>query len=220
MSIPSFFKRYLTEITNAEFKNRYNLGPVIGSGAQADVHSAIQVETGRSVAVKKLTKSEVFSDYAEWACSPERVQAEIAIHSSLRHQNIAKFHEALMDEKNIYVVMELVEGDALANHMEDAESGLSIQSVLSFVKQQLNVLLYLHSRGVAHGDFHRMNIMMDGDELKVIDFGKGTAANMEQLVERFSGGSSAGASTSSSRSIRRDFATDIKMCVRGLEEML
>lgn len=96
----SFFERILTVMTQAKFKAQYKSGLESGYGASGVVYKAVQLQTGISVAIKILRRSVVFSEDPDQALSPDVVYAEIVIHASLHHPNIAEFHDALIDENN------------------------------------------------------------------------------------------------------------------------
>src|SRR3712207_1803155 len=87
---------------------RYRVERVLGSGGMATVFLCRDERLGRLVAVKRLH-----------AHSPEetaqRFVREARLGASLNHPNLVSVFDTITDEENVLIVMELVEGETLAD---------------------------------------------------------------------------------------------------------
>ncbi|MCD0451636.1 serine/threonine protein kinase [Actinocorallia sp. API 0066] len=137
------------------------------------VHLAWDLELERAVAVKVLPSGLVGGD----AHREARFRREARAAAGLSHPNIVTVHDAGVDmggaEAVPYLVMELVEGDTLAELLVTAppDPGEAARIVLAV----LDALAHSHARGVVHRDVKPGNVMVrrDGGRLhvKVMDFG-------------------------------------------------
>jgi serine/threonine protein kinase len=90
--------------------------------------------------------------------------------SSLAHPNICTIHEVGETEGELYIVMELVEGNSL--RILKGEAGLPPESVMRYGVQIASALARAHDRGIVHRDLKAANIVVTAEGLvKVLDFG-------------------------------------------------
>ena len=81
--------------------------------------------------------------------------------------NVREYFEA---NNTAYIVMEYLEGETLEEYL--AHSGpLSADQAFAFLLPVVNVLGKLHKEGVVHRDISPDNLMFDGDQIKLLDFG-------------------------------------------------
>ena len=81
--------------------------------------------------------------------------------------NVREYFEA---NNTAYIVMEYLEGETLEEYL--AHSGpLSADQAFAFLLPVMNVLGKLHKEGVVHRDISPDNLMFDGDQIKLLDFG-------------------------------------------------
>src|SRR4249920_1263962 len=85
----------------------------LGSGGMGDVYQATDSKLGRSVAIKLLP--EAFTHDAERSARFER---EARVLASLNHPNIAAIHGIEKSSGRMFLVMELVPGDTLADRIK------------------------------------------------------------------------------------------------------
>src|SRR5262244_423099 len=90
----------------------YQITSHIGSGGVGDVYQATDTKLGRSVAIKFLP--EAFSDDSERVARFER---EARVLASLNHSNIAAIHGLEYANGTHFLVLELVEGETLADQL-------------------------------------------------------------------------------------------------------
>lgn len=105
-------------------------------------------------------------------------QREGKILAGLRHQSLPRVSNYFTEGDNYYLVMDLIDGKSLEKMI--GESGLPEKTVLTYADQLLDVLAYIHSKGILHRDIKPANIIVQPDGRAVlVDFG---------LVKMVSGG--------------------------------
>lgn len=88
------------------------------------------------------------------------------------HPNIVKIYEIFKDSKNLYIVMEFVEGKELFDYVVERHK-LKESDAWNIVKQLLKTIKYIHSIGIIHRDLKPENIIINPTtkKIKLIDFG-------------------------------------------------
>lgn len=128
-------------------EGRYQLGEVLGKGGFARVFKALDLQSGQTVAVKEIQK-----DLLSKSELP-KILKEGEILAQLSHTNIVKFHQLIMEKKQLYFVMEYVSGGSLYHTMK--RFGLFPESLVGvYTAQSLLALEYLHAQGVLHRDIN------------------------------------------------------------------
>jgi serine/threonine protein kinase len=146
----------------------YDIGQELGSGAFSVVKSAQHKVTKELYAVKILDKYEDDDEQTQ------KFKQEIAIISSLHHENIVRFYELDSDNENYYVIMELVGGGELFDYIIDSKRIPELESVC-IVAQVLKAIEYMHKIGTAHRDLKPENLLFKNSDKKIIkiaDFGE------------------------------------------------
>jgi eukaryotic-like serine/threonine-protein kinase len=143
----------------------YEIEGALGAGGMGEVYLARDTRLGRAVAVKVLP--EVL------AADPERIarfEREAKVLASLNHPNIAALHGLEEFEGRHFLVMELVEGETLAEQI--ARGPLAVDEALKIVHQIVEALEAAHEKGVVHRDLKPANVKMTREgKVKVLDFG-------------------------------------------------
>ncbi|MCU0694940.1 MAG: serine/threonine protein kinase [Myxococcaceae bacterium] len=145
----------------------YRLVQLVGKGGMGEVHQAVQLSLGRTVAVK-LLKPELARDEQFVA----RFEKEAAALATLRHPNIVSIVDRGKSAETYYLVMEFVDGPALRERMRDPD--FDTMTALKTLAQVARAIDYAHHRGVIHRDLKPENILFDeqaGGIPKVTDFG-------------------------------------------------
>ena len=110
---------------------------------------------------------ESFSDEPEWLARFER---EARVLASLNHNNVASLHSFERDEDTKFLVMELVEGETLAERIQ--RGPIPVEEALPIFLQIAEGLEAAHEKGVIHRDLKPANIKVgDGSRVKILDFG-------------------------------------------------
>src|SRR5262249_21945838 len=137
----------------------------LGAGGMGHVYRARDTKLGRSVALKVLLPR--FSADAERLA---RFQREAQVLAALNHPNIAAIY-GLEDSGGIRaLVLELVEGETLAQRI--AEGPIPLEEALAIAAQIIDALEAAHAQGIIHRDLKPANIKItQAGVVKVLDFG-------------------------------------------------
>jgi Tol biopolymer transport system component len=143
----------------------YEIVSALGAGGMGEVYRARDTKLDRAVAIKILPEA--------FAADTERIarfQREAKTLASLNHPNIAHIHG--LEESNGVraLVMELVEGEDLAQRI--ARGAIPVAEALPIAKQMADALEAAHEQGIIHRDLKPANIKVRRDgTVKVLDFG-------------------------------------------------
>ena len=142
------------------------------------MYRARDTKLGREVAVKLLL-DEVSSDPERLA----RFEREARVLASLNHKNIASLHAFEREGDTNFLVMELVEGETLADRI--ARGPIQVDEALPLFIQIAEGLEAAHEKGVIHRDLKPANIKVSDDgqasagHVKVLDFGLAKAMALD-----------------------------------------
>jgi hypothetical protein len=156
--------------------DRYRLDEIIASGGMGQVWRATDELLGRLVAIKVLHAGGLGGGSTGAEEFRERFRYEARNSAALSHPNIATVYDFGDDADHPYLVMELVEGQSLAQIL--AERGaLPPEEVQSLLGQAALALQVAHNAGVVHRDVKPANIMVTPSGMvKLTDFGIARAA--------------------------------------------
>ena len=143
----------------------YEIVSALGKGGMGEVWRARDSKLGREVAIKTLP--------AEFAKDEERLarfEREAKLLASLNHPNIATIHGFEEENGTRFLVLELVEGDTLAERLK--RGAIPVEESLTLALQIAEALEAAHEKGVIHRDLKPANIKVTPDgKIKVLDFG-------------------------------------------------
>lgn len=101
----------------------------------------------------------------------ERFAREAQSAASLSHPNIVTIYDFGRDAGRPYIVMELVDGESMAQ-MIQAKTAMPLSHRVRLAAELCEGLAYAHGRGVIHRDVKPANLMITaGGVLKILDFG-------------------------------------------------
>jgi hypothetical protein len=154
---------------------RYEVLSSLGAGGMGEVYRARDEQLGREVAIKVLPEA-VAGDAERLA----RFEREARVLASLNHPNVAHLYGYERDGDTSFIIMELVEGETLADRL--ARGVLPFEQVVSLFLQIAEGLEAAHEQGVVHRDLKPANIKLggasdgastlpSGGRLKILDFG-------------------------------------------------
>jgi hypothetical protein len=137
----------------------------LGEGGMGEVYRAEDTRLGREVAIKVLP-SEVKHD----ADRLSRFEREARILASLNHPNIAGLLQIEDIEDRTLLVMELVEGEDVADRL--ARGPIPVIHAIELARQIATGLEVAHERGIVHRDLKPANVKVSADDqVKILDFG-------------------------------------------------
>mmetsp|Transcript_2228 Transcript_2228/g.5020 ORF Transcript_2228/g.5020 Transcript_2228/m.5020 type:complete len:414 (-) Transcript_2228:26-1267(-) len=149
-------------------ENYYTLGKQIGRGAYSRVRQGLTRATGEEVAVKVIDRN---------ACPKEDLiflEREMDIVRALDHPNIVKTYDVFETKSEVYIVLEYMPGgmlfDVIAMYGQFTE-----RDAIGVMREMLEGLKYLHSKGVVHRDIKPENLLCTSPtwplHVKWTDFG-------------------------------------------------
>ena len=149
---------------------KYALLRELGSGGVACVYEAENVLVGKRVAVKVLDEK-----LARNVTVRARFLAEARAAAQLNHPNVVDIHDVGDERGGLYIVMELLSGETLAQVLA-SRGALPVPYACELVLQVLTALDAAHARGIVHRDLKPENVLVthprpDQPLVKVLDFG-------------------------------------------------
>ncbi|ODQ46722.1 hypothetical protein PICMEDRAFT_16557 [Pichia membranifaciens NRRL Y-2026] len=157
------YMRKLREIcSQKDPSERYHDLVKIGQGASGGVYTAYDNVTNQCVAIKQME--------LEKQPKKELIINEILVMKGSKHGNIVNFIESYLLKKNLWVVMEYMEGGSLTDIV--THSIMTEGQTGAVCRETLKGLRFLHSKGIIHRDIKSDNILLSltGD-IKLTDFG-------------------------------------------------
>ena len=148
---------------------KYEVQGILGRGGMGVVYKAFDPAIHRQVAIKTITKSAMDPSELQYAIARFRHEAQAV--GRLTHPRIAAIFDYGEDENIAYIVMELVNGKSLYEHLQN-KAKFELAEVGEIVRQLLDGLGYAHAQGVVHRDIKPSNILINDDgRIKISDFG-------------------------------------------------
>ena len=151
----------------------YEIIATLGSGGMGEVYRARDTKLGREVALKILPSAS--------GADPERLarfEREARLLASLNHPNIATLYGLEDSGTTRALVMEVVDGDTLAERLlagappSTTQVPLPIPQALAIARQLADALDAAHERGIVHRDLKPANMKVTpAGTVKVLDFG-------------------------------------------------
>jgi serine/threonine protein kinase len=145
--------------------DRFKIVEVINRGGMAWIYKALDLRTGKSIALKV--------PLMQFECDPgffSRFQREEHIGLTLDHPSVLRIIPAA-NKSRPYIVMEYLEGQTLAARLREKAS-LPESEAVSLTSQICAGLDYLHRKGVVHRDLKPDNVMLCKDgTIRIMDFG-------------------------------------------------
>ena len=152
-------------LTNGAQLGSYEITALLGKGGMGEVYRARDLKLKREVAIKILP-----DEFSRDADRVSRFQREAEVLAALNHPNIANIFDLEEQNGSRYLVLELVEGDTLADRI--GRGPIPVDETLETAKQICEALEAAHEKGIIHRDLKPANIKLTPDgKVKVLDFG-------------------------------------------------
>ncbi|MEU0785166.1 serine/threonine-protein kinase [Streptomyces sp. NPDC006173] len=149
---------------------RYRLVDAIGSGGMGRVWRAHDEVLHRTVAVKELTAA-LYAAEGDRARLLARTHAEARAAARINHSAVVTIHDVLDHDNRPWIVMELVEGNSLADEVKD-RGRIEPAEAARIGLWVLRALRAAHAAGVLHRDVKPGNVLLSPDRRVLLtDFG-------------------------------------------------
>ena len=151
----------------------FSIERIIGRGGMGVVYKGFDAELNRPVAIKFLAPHLSISGVAR-----KRFAREAQAAAAVVHPNVVPIYSIGSSEKRPFIVMALVSGRSLQNHVEE-NGPLPAEDVVRIAQQIAAGLSAAHEQGLVHRDIKPANIMLEKEVSRVMitDFGLARAAD-------------------------------------------
>ena len=139
----------------------YEVVAPIGAGGMGEVWKARDTRLDRTVAIKVLP-----AEFAQDIRLKLRFEREAKTISQLNHPHICTLHDIGQENGTTYLVMELLEGQSLADRLENGP--LPLADVLRYGSEVAEALDKAHRMGIVHRDLKPGNIMITKSGAKLL----------------------------------------------------
>jgi len=144
-------------------------------GGMATVWLAIERKTGTRCIVKTPRRGTSMDNVYQ-----EKLMLEAGYLKRLKHPGIVKYVNDFYHKGEFYLVIEYLDGETLM--ASSPRTPFDEEQVISWSRQLLDALSYMHANGIVHRDINPKNIMLCSDRaVKLIDFG--TAKNIDGIAK-------------------------------------
>jgi serine/threonine protein kinase len=157
--------------------SHYRIISQLGAGGMGVVYAAEDPRLNRQVALKFVP-----DDLAHDPHTLARLRSEARTASGLNHPNICTIYDIGEYEGRPFIVMELLKGQTLREHMEAGR--LKIQEAVEIGIQASDGLFWAHSKDVIHRDIKPANLFLcDQGPVKILDFGLAKSITPQPALE-------------------------------------
>ena len=148
--------------------DNYIIGKELGKGSFASVKLGIHKQTKKKYAIKIYPKSNLYDLEKR-----NSVKNEILNLKQLNHENIMKLYEVIDTPKNLYLVLEYINGISLMEYLKNKpEIRIEEPKCKELFYQIVKAINYCQLKNIYHRDIKLENILiMDEKFVKIIDFG-------------------------------------------------
>jgi eukaryotic-like serine/threonine-protein kinase len=141
----------------------YTIDRKLGQGGMGIVYAARDERLERTVALKMM------SSLSDDETARKRFWREARAAASVNHPNVCQLYEIGEDAGELFIAMELLEGEALSERLKTGP--LSVSDMMPIGLGVLAALSALHARGIVHRDLKPSNVFLTPHGVKLLDFG-------------------------------------------------
>jgi serine/threonine protein kinase len=151
-------------------QDRYTVISELGRGGMGAVYKASDLRLNISVALKELT-AQTDLDTTMLEDLRNQFRQEATVLARLNHPHLVGVTDFFQEGRNVYLVMQFVEGMSLSDIIS-RDGAIREDQVLIWATQLLDALAYCHSQGIIHRDIKPQNIIIKPDgQAVLVDFG-------------------------------------------------
>ncbi|MFD1737468.1 protein kinase [Bacillus salitolerans] len=160
--LSELFEHYY--LKGSRIKEQYQVIRILGKGSYGIAYLANDLRTNKKVVVKQQKKRRLKR-------KKNLLANEGYILKSLSHYAIPEFIDLFHYNHNLFLVMDYIEGKNVEELIFYEGKTFTEKESFHLVLKILYVLKYLHENQIAHRDIRLPNILLNGDEVFIIDFG-------------------------------------------------
>jgi eukaryotic-like serine/threonine-protein kinase len=157
---------------------------LLGRGGMGEVYEVEHELTGKRHALKLL-----IAEVMEVPGALERFRREAKVMARLEHPGVVRVDFAGEDEGRHWLRMELMPGRqvegkrviTLEEYVEAKGGRLPESEVKKLTEEIIEALVHAHGQGLVHRDLKPANVLLDGERLKIADFGLVNAAGADWM---------------------------------------
>ena len=158
--------------SGTELAGRYRLDRRLGVGGMGEVWQARDLKFERDLNLRRDVAIKLMHSTLSGSEMLRRFQLEAKILSKLNHPHIVRMLDADWHQGQLFIVMELLVGQDLAQLLSGQPRGLPVGRAVELARQLATGLSAVHSRGIVHRDLKPANLfVLPGNLLKIGDFG-------------------------------------------------
>jgi TolB-like protein/predicted Ser/Thr protein kinase/tetratricopeptide (TPR) repeat protein len=150
---------------------RYRIDRELGRGGMGVVYAAYDEQLERPVAIKKIAESSQDEQLRK------RLRREARTAAGVRHPNACHIYEIGEDGDELFIAMEFLEGESLAERL--VRGPLAIPEAVEISLEILSALNALHEAGIVHRDLKPSNVFLTPHGVRILDFGLARAMPSE-----------------------------------------
>jgi serine/threonine protein kinase len=167
-------------------QHRFLLKEILGSGGMGTVYRATDLRRQEAKDHQPDVAIKVLND--EFRDDPElfiALQRETKKSQLLAHPNIVTVYDFDRDGKNVFMVMELLEGQSLSKFIkQECAEGIAFKNAWYSMKGLFLALAYAHKKNIIHYDFKPGNVVITAEgSVKVLDFGIACAVVNSEMYQ-------------------------------------
>ncbi|PRP93505.1 serine/threonine-protein kinase [Enhygromyxa salina] len=157
--------------------DRFVIERSLGHGGMGAVYLANDERLTEKVALKIMHGMALLDPSAS-----DRLRREASAARRITHPNVVKIHDVGDDQGHLFLSMEFVEGQSLAQ-LISRHSVLPLERVRGYISEICEGLAAAHAQGVIHRDLKPANVIVTPDQrVKIIDFGLARVADLEGMT--------------------------------------
>lgn len=162
---------------------KYKIEKVLGQGGFGITYLCTHVYLDKKIAIKEFYPKDIFgreNNSKNVTCTNgilaerflNKFIKEAQIIAQLNHPNIINVTDVFQENGTAYYVMDFIEGKSLSEELKLRNSGYPLAEALSYIKQVVSALDYIHSKNLLHLDIKPANLLKQADgRITLIDFG-------------------------------------------------
>jgi serine/threonine protein kinase len=141
----------------------YAIARKLGEGGMGVVYAARDQRLERNIALKTMSLR------ASDETARRRFWREARAAASVNHPNVCQIYEIGEDEGELFIAMELLEGEPLSERLR--RGAMNVTETVSVSLEILSALSALHARDIVHRDLKPSNVFLTRHGVKLLDFG-------------------------------------------------